>query len=304
MRLPERFVPMPPPSLPSAAPLIVAGFAVVIWGLTPVATKVAVGVADPVVVAILRMSLAGAIAWPAILLLRLTPPRTRPLLLLLAASCLCGMIAFPVLFTVGQRLTSASHAALILAAQPIFTGLVAAVVERRLPPRTWWAGSAVALSGEVALVSGQAADSGEVTFLGDAVVLLAGFIASAGYVAGGRLQQSGYAALPATLWSVAVASLVLAPALPFLTTLEALRHIPPLPWLALLQLALGSSLIAYVAWYWALGVGGIGRIGLIQFLQTPIGVAAALLLLGEPLTIPLVVSAVAILAGVFIAQRR
>lgn len=275
-----------------------------IWGLTPVATKVAVTAADPLLVGILRMSLAGAIAWPAILLLRLAPPNTRPLLLLLAASCLCGMIVFPLMFTVGQRLTSASHGALILAAQPIFTGLVAAVVERRLPSRAWWLGSAVALSGEIALISGRSAESGEATLLGDAVILAAGFIASAGYVAGGRLQQSGYKALPATLWSVAIASLVLAPTLPFLTTIGALQEIPGVPWLAMLQLALGSSLIAYVAWYWSLGVGGIGRVGLMQFFQTPVGVVAALILLGEPLTIPLVISAVAILAGVFIAQRR
>ncbi len=284
--------------------MIVAGFAVAIWGLTPVATKVAVAAADPLLVGILRMSLAGAIAWPAILLLGLAPPKTRPLLLLLAISCLCGMIVFPLMFTVGQRLTSASHGALILAAQPIFTGLVAALVERRLPSRAWWLGSAVALSGEIALISGRSAESGEATLLGDAVILAAGFIASAGYVAGGRLQQSGYKALPATMWSVAIASLVLVPALPFLTTVDALGEIPMLPWLALLQLALGSSLIAYVAWYWSLGVGGIGRVGLMQFFQTPVGVAAALVLLGEPLTIPLVISAVAILAGVFIAQRR
>ncbi len=287
-----------------AAPLIVAGLAVAIWGLTPVATKVAVTAADPLLVGILRMSLAGAIAWPAILFLRLAPPTARPLLLLLAISCLCGMIVFPLMFTVGQRLTSASHGALILAAQPIFTGLVAALVERRLPSRAWWLGSAVALSGEIALISGRSAESGEATLLGDAVILLAGLIASAGYVAGGRLQQSGYRALPATLWSVAIASLVLAPTLPFLTTIDALGEIPALPWLALLQLALGSSLVAYVAWYWSLGVGGIGRIGLMQFFQTPVGVAAALVLLGEPLTLPLVVSAIAILAGVFIAQRR
>ena len=77
-----------------------------------------------------------------------------------------------------------------------------------------------------------------------------------------------------------------------------------LPWAAIAHLAIGSSIVAYVGWYWSLGVGGIARIGLVQFLQTPAGVFAALLLLGEPLTLPLILSAVAILAGVFIAQRR
>lgn len=287
-----------------AAPLIVAGFAVAIWGLTPVATKVAAAFADPILVGVLRMCLAGAVAWPAILVFRLAPPRTRQPVLLLGVSCLSGMIVFPLMFAVGQQLTSASHGALILAAQPIFTGLVAASVERRLPSRTWWLGSAIALAGAVALVSGRTADSGDASLLGDVVILVAGFIASTGYVAGGRLQQSGYPALASTLWSVAVASLVLAPALIVLNPIDVLTEMPILPWLAMLHLAAGSSLVAYAAWYWSLGVGGIGRIGLMQFFQTPTGIAAALLLLGEPLTLPLILSGSAILAGVYVAQRR
>ena len=289
---------------PPAAPLVVAGFAVVLWGLTPVATKVAVEFVDPVVVAILRMSLAGAIAWPAVLLFRISPPKTRPLLMLLGISCLTGMILFPLMFTVGQRMTSASHAALILTVQPIFTGLVAATVDRRWPGRGWWLGSAIALSGEIALVSAHASAAGAASLLGDAIVVAAGFIASMGYVAGGRLQQQGYPALSATLWSVAIASLVLAPLLPLLTTFDALAAAPPVAWLGLAHLALGSTLAAYVAWYWSLGVGGIGRVGLMQFFQTPTGVAAALILLGEPLTLPLIVSGITIIAGVYIAQRR
>lgn len=287
-----------------AAPLIVAVFAVTLWGLTPVAAKVAVEVVDPTLVGVLRMALSGLVAWPAILLLRLAPPKTRPLLVLIAISSVTGMIVFPLLFNVGQRMTSASHAALILAVSPLVTGLVASAVERRLPGRKWWIGSAIALSGEFALVSGRDLDSGGATLLGDLVVLASGCIASVGYVAGGRLQQSGYAALSATLWSVGLASLVLAPTLPFLTTIGQLAQVPALPWLAIAQLAIGSSIVAYVAWYWSLGVGGIARIGLVQFLQTPAGVFAALWLLGEPLTLPLIVSAAAILAGVFIAQRR
>ena len=37
----------------------------------------------------------------------------------------CGFIAFPVLFSIGVRLTSANHASMILAALPIFTGGIA-----------------------------------------------------------------------------------------------------------------------------------------------------------------------------------
>ncbi len=66
----------------------------------------------------------------------------------------------------------------------------------------------------------------------------------------------------------------------------------------------GSTILAYIAWYWALGKRGIGRIGIIQFLQPVVGVTLAVILLGDSLTVPLSIGAVAILGGVFIARRR
>ena len=79
-----------------------------------------------------RTLLAGLVALPLALLLR---PRTATRTPDPAAglSAFCGFIGFPLLFTIGQRLTSAMHGGLILAALPIFTGLIAAAVERRRP---------------------------------------------------------------------------------------------------------------------------------------------------------------------------
>jgi drug/metabolite transporter (DMT)-like permease len=71
-------------------------------------------------------------------------------------------------------------------------------------------------------------------------------------------------------------------------------------WLAMLYLAMGSTFLAFVAWYWALRTGGIGRVGTFQFTQPAIGVAAALLL-GEAMMVPLIGAAVVVLAGVWLA---
>jgi drug/metabolite transporter (DMT)-like permease len=75
-------------------------------------------------------------------------------------------------------------------------------------------------------------------------------------------------------------------------------------WLAILYLAIGVTIVGYVAWYWALGVGGIARIGVFQFLQMPVGLLIAIVLLGEPLTLPLALSAILIFLGVYIGQRK
>ena len=64
-----------------------------------------------------------------------------------------------------------------------------------------------------------------------------------------------------------------------------------------------SAILAYAAWYWSLNRGGVVRVAPLQFAQPLVGVAFAVLLLSEPLTLTLVLSSVMILAGVVLASR-
>ncbi len=70
-----------------------------------------------------------------------------------------------------------------------------------------------------------------------------------------------------------------------------------------LFLAVVTSIVGYVGWYWALDRGGIARIAPLQFLQPLSGFVLAALVLGERLTLPLAVGAAAVIAGVAIARR-
>ena len=56
-------------------------------------------------------------------------------------------------------------------------------------------------------------------------------------------------------------------------------------------------------WYWALGKGGIARVGLIQFLQPVSGVILAGLLLGEQITLSFALASAVVLFGVWLAIR-
>ena len=60
---------------------------------------------------------------------------------------------FPIVYTVGQDRTSAMHGVAILAGLPVFTGLWAALVMRRLPGAWWLAGCAIALLGEAVIIA-------------------------------------------------------------------------------------------------------------------------------------------------------
>jgi drug/metabolite transporter (DMT)-like permease len=121
--------------------------------------------------------------------------------------------------------------------------------------------------------------------------------------ASAQLEQDGYGSWGTTFWGALAAGIVLTPFL-FLLPDDALSGAGFAAWASVLYLAAGSTVLAYVAWYWCLGKGGIGRVGIFQFLQPVVGVSLAIIVLGEPLSVPLVSAALAIIGGVVIAQRR
>jgi drug/metabolite transporter (DMT)-like permease len=74
-------------------------------------------------------------------------------------------------------------------------------------------------------------------------------------------------------------------------------------WLAVAYLALGSSILGYITWYWALARGGIARIAVLQFAQPVATLVLAALILDEPLRLPLALAGAGIILGIAIAQR-
>ncbi len=288
----------------SLAPIVVAGLVMMIWGATPVVTKLATAEIDPLIVALLRTIVGGAVALPIVGMLGQKLPHDRRGLALLVISGIAGFIAFPILFTLGQRQTSAMHGGLILAALPIFTGSYAALLERRRPGGRWIAGCLLALAGEFALIGLRAGGDAGASLAGDALVLVSALLVATGYVAGARLGQLGYRSIATTFWGVGLSALALTPLLAVTLGMHGMPTAGPTAWGSILFLAIATTIIGYIGWYWALAAGGIARIGLIQFFQPISGLVLAALLLGERMTLPLLLAATAILAGVLIAQRR
>lgn len=283
--------------------LAVAVLAVVLWGGSPVATKLAVNEIDPVVVGVLRTVLAALVAAPAALLLRCAIPKTRSQIALLATSALGGFVVFPMVYSFGLGLTSAVHASLILAGLPLLTGLFAAVLERQAPPRRWWIGGAIAMSGEVLLVAsrtGLEADGSSV--LGDLVIAVACIGVAMGYVAGGRLSGS-LGTWPTTLWGITIGGVVVLPVLPFVAGDVVWGNVGPMAYGGIAYAAFVTSILGYVAWYWALSKGGIARIATIQFGLPVVSLVLAVFILDETITLPILIAAAVILSGIWIVQR-
>ena len=282
--------------------LVAALFAVVIWAATPVATKLAVGGLDPLSVGLLRTLLGSAVALPVILLMGFKPPASLRGRGYLTASALGGFVFFPILFSLGVGLTSAAHAALILGLLPVITGFVVYGMDRRWPPYFWWLGSGIAFAGTLLLVFGRFGFADPNASLSGDLLVLAGCLASStGYVMGARagLEAGTWAV---TFWGLLLAGLLLVPVAALVVPWQQLAQ-PDLPlWGSLLYLALASSILAYAAWYWAMGRGEPARVGQMQFLQPLIGLGFAAVLLGEALTWPLLLAGLLIVAGVVVGK--
>lgn len=297
----------PPQTKLTIAVVLAALLAVVLWGASPVATKLGVTGMPPLAVALLRTLIGGAAALGLALAMRLPLPSTASQRKALAVSSFSGFIGFPILFSIGMAATTSNHASIILAMLPVLTGAFANGLERRWPAALWWLGCAIAVAGEMLLIFWRApatmAGHAGPTLWGDAMIVASTLLAALGYVAGARLKQLGYASTATTFWGAAGAALVLSPASIWLIGSLGIGSAGPQAWAGVLYLAIAVTIVGYVLWYWALGKGGIARVGLIQFLQPVSGLLLASLLLGERMTLPLLAAAVLVLAGVSIAAR-
>ncbi|HKY23515.1 MAG TPA: DMT family transporter [Gaiella sp.] len=286
-----------------AAPIVVAVLVMVVWGATPILTRIALEDMEPLVVATLRTIVAGLLAVPLLAHARLSLPRAATSRRLLAISAAAGFVVFPVVYTIGQERTSGLHGVMILAALPIFTGLYAAAVARRPPTGGWLVGCAIALAGEVVLIGARGGDASDATLGGDLLVLAAALVVSAGYVAGAMLPPRGVSSAAATYWGVVLGAVVLAPLATALLARDGLPEAGWRAWGAVAVLAVVTSVVGYIGWYWALDRGGIARISTLQFLQPLSGFALAVVVLGDSVTPTIAVGAAAIVCGVIIAQR-
>jgi drug/metabolite transporter (DMT)-like permease len=192
---------------------------------------------------------------------------------------------------------------MILAILPVMTGAIAHYWDRQKPALIWWLGCAIAFAGEVLLLYDPSTATGGASIEGDLLVWLSTLFASLGYVAGARLQRSGYSSRGTTFWGVSLFGLLLLPLAPLVVDFANLAGAGLYAWSGLLYQAIGVTIVAYILWYWALGTGGIARVGLFQFLQPVSGVVLAFLVLAESLSLIFLLASAVIMAGVVLAFR-
>jgi drug/metabolite transporter (DMT)-like permease len=159
---------------------------------------------------------------------------------------------------------------------PGATAVAAVLRARERPSVAFWMASAAGLVCVLLFATAQGA--GRLT-AGDGLVLLAVAAAALGYAEGGALARELGG------WRVICWALVLA--LPVLVPVVALSvgaQVPeasPRAWLGFGYVSLVSMFLGFFAWYRAMELGGVARVGQLQLLQPLLTLCWSALLLGE-----------------------
>ncbi len=287
------------------APRLGAFLAIVFWGVSFVATKAVVAEISPWTLVFVRAGL-GSLLLVAILALRrqpVWPPRDA--LWPLAAMGLVGVAFHQSLQAYALTLTSAVNAGWLIGLIPLWSALLAAwLLKERLGPLRV-TGLLVGFAGAVLVVTGGrsgAASLGLPSTRGD-LLLLASTLNWALYTVMGHATIRRLGPTRATAGAMLMGWAMLAPAFVARRGWEELLRLGASGWGAVLFLGLACSGLGYLFWYRALEKLEASRVAAFLYLEPLVTVAAAMLLLGEPVGAVAVAGGLLVLGGVALVQR-
>lgn len=277
--------------------------AVLVWGASFIATKVAVRETDPLTVICVRFGIGTLVLFLAVTLRGgLYLPPGKDLLTFLAIGVL-GITVHQGLQVTGLVTAQASTTAWIITATPLTMALIGWTVLRERVARRQLAGILLGAAGVLLVVArGDWASlaAGTVGSFGDLLVALSTVTWSLFSVYSRRALQRHAAG---TMMLYVMLGGWLMAALPWLARGGAsqLAHLTGSGWVALLFLGVFCSALAYVFWYDALRVLPAARVGSLLYLEPLVTMVVAAALLDEPITSAALAGGVVILVGVRVA---
>jgi drug/metabolite transporter (DMT)-like permease len=213
-----------------------------------------------------------------------------------------GVTVNQICFTVGLRYTSVSHASVIVGMGPIYTLIFAVLL--KLEAATWRKaiGMLIALAGIAFMASENGISTHSPSLLGDAITMT-GSIGFAMYMVLGKRLGGRYDPLTMTAFShFAGALMVLPVAVCRAVTLGSVEHWRAIAWsgwAALLYMAIFSSAVAYVFYFWLLRYLQASQLSAFTYLLPVVATVLGILWLGEKGSGGQVLGGVLALSGVY-----
>src|SRR5215813_5839169 len=216
------------------------------------------------------------------------------------AVLLLGLLAGPLnqgLFFAGLQRSTAAHAALLYALTPIGVYVYSVLRGRETSSTRAGLGLLLAFSGALVLLLAHGLRALSGVFVGD-LLILGAVTAWVLYTAEGKAFIGEHGALRATAWSMIAGALWLLPLAPWVLRPEFVLGASAVVKGAILYLALLTSVVSYLLWYWALGRTDASKVAVFSNLQPVVTAIAAWLVLGERIGWEVAVGGILVLSGV------
>jgi drug/metabolite transporter (DMT)-like permease len=272
---------------------------VLAFSLTLPLTRIAVGGLSPLFIGAGRAVIAALLAALVLGITRQRRPRGSQWwrLTLVAAGVVAG---FPLLTSYALTTASASHGAVVIALLPAATAVFAVLRGHERPPLPFWVFAALGAIAAVAFASLQADGFGPPVWTD--LLFFAAVIAAALVYSEGALLSRELGSWQTISWALVLAAPVMA-----VLTVVAWVVQPPdasgIEWASFAYLAAVSMFLGFFAWYRGLAIGPVARVSQVQLVQPVMTLAWAALLLGEELTLPLLLGGLVVILCAALAVR-
>jgi drug/metabolite transporter (DMT)-like permease len=279
-----------------------------IWGGTFVAGRYLADQVNPLLAASLRFILASLalLLFMALARVRLARPSPRQLAQL-AVLGFFGIFFYNLCFFYGLQYINASRASLIVALNPAVIGLASWLLFKEHLSRTKVVGIALCLAGAATVIVSRnpgLMQAGVDSWRGDLLIL--GCVAAWGiYSLASRGLNASLGPLQTVTWSVLLGTgmLTATTAVSGSFTVDAVTSLGLSQLLSLLYLGVLGSALAYIGYYDGIRRIGPTRSGVFIALNPLTAVMCGALLLGEQLTLPMLIGGAVILSGIYLCNK-
>ena len=279
-------------------------FGIIIFSITPVATKIALGgnnnELSPEFITFGRSALAGVLALAYLFLSKRRIPKLK-YLFNFSIIALCITVVFPLTLSLGLIYSTSIHAGVILAFLPLATAILASFYFKQKASLGFWVCAFIGciLIVIYILIHGHEESKKLELSYSDILFCIAVIVAAIGYNFGAKLTK--------IMVSADVISWALVLALPVHLTL-AIYYFPKteiniISWLGFLYVAIFSQWIGFFAWYKGLDIGGAVRVSQIQLLMPFFTFAFSIYLLGETLDFLTIIFSIVIILLIYLSRK-
>lgn len=287
-------------------PYLEALFAVVVWGASFIATKIAVGQISPISVVWIRFAIGIPILFAAVLMRKqFAFPKGIEWLYFTLLGFL-GIAFHQWLQSNGLQTSEATTTAWIVATTPAFLSILGWLVLKEKLTLIQTSGIILAMVGVIVVVS-----KGDFTSLsigkfgapGDVLIL----ISSVNWAVFSILSRRGLKDHPSTrmtFWVMTIGWLITSAAFIGQGRYTEIPQLDARGWWSLIYLGIFTTGLAYIAWFDVLSQLPAAQSGAFLFLEPPSSMIVAAVVLNEQVTIASIIGGAVILVGVWLVNRQ